>query len=166
MRWALGICLVAGCMVCAQAMAMGVRRRVTVLTQLTAGLRALRVHMLRMLETAPQALSASDCALLRQTGAAMTPGVSAREAWATVCAAESRRFGGLDALTREDREALDGFFDGLGESGRAQQELLLSETIRALAQNLESAVCRAREAERLYGSLGLLVGLMLALIAV
>lgn len=121
--------------------------------------------MLRMLETASQALSASDCPLLRQTGAAMTPGVSAREAWAAVCAAESRRFGGLDALTREDREALDGLFDGLGESGRGQQAILLSETLKALEQNLESAAARAREAERLYGSLGLLTGLMLALIA-
>ena len=69
------------------------------------------------------------------------------------------------ALTSEDRTALDGLFSQLGESGREQQDILLTGTISALNRSLEAAEARAREAEKLYLSLGVLVGLMLALIA-
>ena len=145
-------------------MASGCRRRVKVLTGLVSGLEDLRVHMTRMLEPAPQALSVTDCPVLRAVGAAMTPGVSAGEAWARVRAREGRRGGGIDALAREDLEALDGLLEHLGESGRQQQERLLTDAGRALARNLESARACAGEAERLYVSLGLLTGLTLALV--
>ena len=166
MRWMLGICAAAGCVLVGLTMASGCRRRVKVLTELAAGVDDLRVHMTRMLEPAPQALSFTDCPALRQVGAAMTPGVSAREAWAKVRAEESRRGGQLDALTREDLEALDSLFEHLGESGRVQQERLLTDAARALERNLESARESAGEAERLYVSLGVLTGLMLALIVI
>ena len=145
-------------------MASGCRRRAKVLTGLVSGLEDLRVHMTRMLEPAPQALAFTDCPVLRAVGAAMVPGVSAGEAWTRVRAEEGRRGGGIDALTREDLDALDALFEYLGESGRQQQERLLADAGRALARNLESARVCAGEAERLYVSLGLLTGLMLALI--
>ena len=122
--------------------------------------------MTRMLEPAARALTLTGCPLLEKTGAAMTPGVSAGEAWKTVKAREDRRGGGMDALTREDREALDRLFEHLGESGREQQARLLNDAVTTLEGNLGSARAREGEAERLYGSLGLLVGLMLALIVV
>lgn len=136
----------------------------TLLTGLIRGLEDLRAHMTRMLEPAAQALGFTDCPLLRLIGAAMAPGVSAREAWSKVCAAENRR--GMDALVQEDREVLDQLFEHLGESGREQQNRLLGEAARRLRENLEDACARAGEAERLYGTLGLLLGLMLALIVV
>lgn len=121
--------------------------------------------MMRMLQPTAQALSAAECPILVRTGAAMAPGVSAAEAWAEVRAAQGRRGGQLDALAQDDLRALDAFFDELGETGRECQALMLSETIDALERNLEIAGERAQEAERLYGALGLLTGLMLALIA-
>ena len=122
--------------------------------------------MTRMLEPASRALVQTDCPLLGKVGAAMTPGVSAGEAWQAVCGAENVRGGDMDALTREDREALNALFEHLGECGRQQQDERLCDAVRALHQNLEGARVRAGEAEKLYGSLGLLVGLMLALIVV
>lgn len=122
--------------------------------------------MLRMLEPTGRALAAADCAILRQVGEAMKPGVSAMEGWKQVCGGRSRWRCGMDALTREDRQALDHFFSHLGESGREQQGLLLDQTIQVLAGVLAEAESKAGESEKLYGSLGLLLGLMLALIVV
>lgn len=146
-------------------MAAGARRRAATLTGLVAGLKNLRVHMARMLEPAATALRGAACPILIQVGDGMTPGVPAREAWSKVRDREARRGGKLDALTREDFNALDGLFDQLGETGREQQAILIGDAIRALQENLSTAGARARECERLYGTLGLLTGLMLALIA-
>ena len=118
-----------------------------------------------MLEPVATALAGAECPAYERVGRAMRPGVSAGETWTGVAIAERRRGGLIDALTSEDRTALDGLFSQLGESGREQQDILLTGTISALNRSLEAAEARAREAEKLYLSLGVLVGLMLALIA-
>ena len=122
--------------------------------------------MLHMLEPTGRALEATDCPILRLTGEAMKPGISAMEGWQQTCAARNRWRCGIDALTREDRQALDRLFTHLGESGREQQGLLLDQTIQKLEGFLTAAESKASESEKLYGSLGLLLGLMLALIVV
>ena len=96
----------------------------------------------------------------------MTPGMSAREAWSRMRSAPMRRRDGLETLTGADLQTLDAFFEKLGEVSRAEQGMILSGTIRTLEENLESARSFAGEAERLYGSLGLMVGLMIALLVV
>lgn len=126
----------------------------------------MRIHMIRMLEPVNLALKASDFQALIRVGEAMMPGVSARKAWAAVSGEQFRRGGMLDALTASDRVTLDGFFRHLGESGREAQEALLAETLQTLGQALESAARRAGESERLYLSLGVLTGLMLALMVI
>ena len=166
MRWMLAMCVAAGCALCGTAMAAGVRRRVAALKTLIYGLKALRVHMLRMLEPAAQALKAANCPILERVGAGMGPGVGAGAAWEAVRDGAGWRGNGLEALTGEDRRVLDGLFGGLGEIGKAQQEIELRSAIQSLEQNLTAASASAGEAERLYGTLGLLVGLMLAMIAV
>lgn len=122
--------------------------------------------MLRMLEPVSAALSGADCPILTAVGRAMPPGISAAEAWATVSAHEKRRGGIIDALTPEDRSVLDSLFEHLGETGREQQETLLTGTLQALSRNMEAARTSAGAAERLYLSLGFLTGLMLALIVI
>ena len=79
---------------------------------------------------------------------------------------ERRRGGTLDVLTMEDVGVLDSLFDGLGESGRDQQEMLLSGTLETMTRNLEAARTRAGEADKLYVPLGALTGLMAALVVV
>lgn len=166
MRLALTLCVVVGCGLCGNALSMSVRRRAETLAALIQGVRVLRVHMIRMLEPVSLALTASECPVLEKVGRAMSPGECAGTAWNRVSARESRRGGLIDALAPEDRHALDGLFDQLGESGRKQQEIILSATLNALGKNLSHAEKKAVEAERLYLSLGLLAGLMLALIVI
>ena len=108
----------------------------------------------------------SNSRLLEGIGAAMGPGISAAEAWGAVLRKERRTGGLCDALLAEDIAVLDRLFAGLGESGRDAQELLLSEAAAALSESARSARERAEEAERLYTPLGLLAGLMLALVVV
>ena len=131
---------------------------------LSRGLRLLKLNMTSMFEPLSHALAATHCPLLEQVGSAMRPGTDAASAWAEVSRREARRGGRMDALCGEDRQALDSLFDHLGESGRDAQEVLLDAALRGLDENLRTARARAAEAERLYVSLGLLVGLMLALI--
>lgn len=166
MRFILALCVVVGCTLCGKALAGASRRRVELLDQLIQGIRMLRVHMTGMFEPVQHALDRTDCPLLNRIGSDMRAGVSAGSAWAGIQEREQRRGGMIDALTREDRQALDGLFMRLGETGRDAQEVLLSGAVRTLEQNRESARHRAGEAEKLYVSLGMLTGLMLALIVV
>lgn len=166
MRFVLALCVVAGCTLSGSAMAGAARRRVRLLEALIQGIKRMRPHMIGMFEPVKRALEASLCPPLEAVGRAMGPGVGAAEAWARVRGAESRRGGGIDALTPEDVEIMNGFFDQLGETGRDQQELLLTGVCAALEGNLEAARRRVGEADRLYISLGALTGLMIALILI
>ena len=166
MRLALALCVIGGCGLCGNAFSMSSRRRAETLSALIQGIRVLRVHMIRMLEPVDIALISSECPVIAQAGKTMQPGECAGEAWRRVAEREARRGGMIDTLTLEDKRAVDGLFDQLGENGRDQQDILLSATLEALSKNLSEAEKRAGEAERLYLSLGLLTGLMLALIVI
>ena len=122
--------------------------------------------MTGMFEPVQQSLSRSECELLSMVGGGMGPGIGAEGAWQVVRKAQRRRGGLIDALAGEDIQALDRLFSQLGTSGRDAQELLLNGVAQELEQNLSSARLRAAEADRLYVSLGLLTGLMLALIVI
>ena len=166
MRFVLALCVVAGCTLSGSVMAGAVRRRVRLLEALIQGIGRMRPHMIGMFEPVGRALEASGCPLLEAVGAQMQPGVGVSEAWAVARRAEGRRGGGIDALTPEDTEILNRLFDQLGETGRDQQELLLTGVSAALERNLEAARKRVGEADRLYISLGALTGLMIALILI
>ncbi len=166
MRWVLALCVVAGCTLSGCAMAGAARRRVRLLEALIEGVRRMRPHMIGMFEPVKRALEASGCPILEAVGGGMDPGVTASAAWARARKAEGRRGGGIDALSAEDLEILDGLFEQLGETGRDQQELLLNGVCAALQRNLEDARRRVGEADRLYISLGALTGLMIALILI
>ena len=166
LRLLLGLCIAAGCALCGHSLTGSARRRAQLLEELTRGLKLLKLHMTSMFEAVPHALSMSNSRLLEGIGAAMGPGISAAEAWGAVLRKERRTGGLCDALLAEDIAVLDRLFAGLGESGRDAQELLLSEAAAALSESARSARERAEEAERLYTPLGLLAGLMLALVVV
>ena len=72
----------------------------------------------------------------------------------------------MDSLIEADRQILTRLFDSLGQTGREEQDLLLSGVIEALERQQQAAQAKAAEADRLYLSLGLLIGLMLALIVI
>ena len=166
MRLMLALCLVLGCTMCGRAAAGAARRRVETLEDLLRGVRRLKHNMTHMLETVERALRAADCPILDRVSDALEPGGGAAEAWRRVLRRERRRGGLCDALTREDEMLLSRLFQQLGESGREAQEILLSDAIEEIKRALERARPRAAEAERLYGTLGVLAGLLIALVVI
>ena len=163
-RLALAICVVLGCALCGRALADAARRRANTLRALTEGMKVLRIHMTGMLEPVQCALAAANCPLFSLVAEAMGGGRSAGEAWRSVRRPAMRRGGPADALTESDARALDGLFNRLGETGREEQGTLIDASLEVLEGLRDEAAKRAAEAGRLYLSLGVLVGLMLALI--
>ena len=107
----------------------------------------------------PESLASASSPLLQKVAEGMRAGLSAAAAWEKLRPKPH-------ALNREDREALDGLFARLGETGRESQDALLTGTAEKLERLSEFAGEKARAAERLYGTLGLLIGLVLALIVI
>ncbi|MDO4866438.1 MAG: stage III sporulation protein AB [Clostridia bacterium] len=165
-RIALALCVVLCGALCGHSLALTYRRRASALRELTEGLKVLKIHMTGMFEPIQDALRRSECPLLRSVSGRMRPGVSASEAWKEVSKAHSRKDASTDVLAESDRAILDRLFEHLGESGRAEQNLLLEGTVQTLEAQLEKAARSAAEADRLYLKLGVLIGLMLALIVV
>ena len=163
---ALAACVVLGSGLCGRAAAEAVRRRTRTLAELCEGLRALRIRMTGMLESVQCAMSRSNCPLLELVAGGMGEGCSAQEAWQATRRKAIRRGGPADSLSEADLRALDDFFTQLGKSDRQAQEVLLDGTQETLARQLEVARGRAAEADRLYVTLGILVGVMLALIVI
>lgn len=158
-RLILAAVVVVGATLCGKALSDAARLRAKTLRELTEDVRLLRVHMVSMFEPVPDSMARANSSILQKVSEGMKTGLSAAAAW------EKLRMK-AHVLSREDREALDGLFEQLGESGRESQDALLTGTAEKLARLAEAAEERARAAERLYGTLGLLVGLALALIVI
>lgn len=165
-RVALALCVVLGGTLCGKAAADAVRRRYRTLAALADDLQTLRIHMTGMLQPVQCALEKAGSPLLQRVAEGMRSGTSAAGAWNAIRGEAARRGGAADALTEADFDALDALFAGLGQSGREEQEVLLSASLERLGQLRDSARKKTAEADRLYVSLGFLVGLMLALIVI
>ena len=165
-RVAMALGLVLASAMCGKALADAVRRRARTLEALSEGLQTLRIHMTGRFEPVRNALEHCDCPVMALVAENMDDGASADEAWRSVQKRAARRGGPIDALNDGDRQILDHLFAGLGQSGRREQEALLSGTLRAIALRREGALAKAREADRLYLPLGILTGLMLALVVI
>lgn len=166
LRVILALCVVLFSALCGRALADGVRRRAQALQSVSEGLRRLRVRMTGMFEPVAGALAQSGCPLFEAVSEGMRDGASAGEAWRAVSQRAARRGGLTDCLTDADRETLTVLFEGLGQSGREEQELLLSVSIERVEALRAEASAKVTEADRLYAKLGLLIGLMLALIVI
>jgi len=165
-RIALAVCVVLGSTLCGKAAADAARRRYRVLSALAADLQTLRIHMTGMLQPVQFALEKTDCAVLKRVAEGMRQGCSAAEAWRAVRESAVRRGGPADALAADDITALDALFGQLGQSGREEQEALLDASLQTVGRLRDKALQKAAEADRLYVSLGFLIGLMLALIVI
>ena len=158
--------MVLGSTLCGRAAAEAVRRRFRVLSALAEDLQVLRIHMTGMLQPVQCALEKSACPLMKRVAEGMRQGRSASDAWQAVRDSVLRRGGSGDALSPDDLAALDALFGQLGQSGREEQEALLGASLEAVTRLRDGALQKAGEADRLYVSLGFLVGLMLALIVI
>ena len=101
--------------------------------------------------------------VLRRVGERVAAGEDAASSWRALLPSLTRRGGALDCLTQEDVSTLTAFFDGLGADARAGQEALFQTALRELGRLEAEAARSGAEKGRLYATLGLLFGLMLAI---
>ena len=137
-------------------------RRTRTLTAITEGLKKLRAQMLDQLRPLPEALLATSWPVFQSVGREMRAGGTG--AWQKTRLKETRRGGRMDCLRDEDLEVLDTLFADLGNSGRSGQAMLIdgmSLRLEALAADARAA---SRDKDRLYTTLGLLVGLTAAVL--
>ena len=155
-----------GSTLCGKVAADAVCRRWRVLSALSEDIRNLRIHMTSMLQPMRRALESSGKGLLPLVAEGMSEGCSAGEAWRKVRHGAVQRGGAADSLTEEDLSVLDKLFEQLGQSTREAQEGLIDAALSEIERQRESARIKMAEANRLYVSLGLLIGLMFAIIVI
>ncbi len=165
-RIVLALCVVLCGALCGKSLSDSARRRAETLGSIIEAVRRLRVRMTGMFEPVQSALQHADSPLFIAVADGMKGGRSAGEAWEIVRDKAGRRGGPAEYLLKEDRQALTELFTDLGQSGREEQDLLLGGVLQALEALHTTALAKAGEANRLYMTLGLLIGLMLALIVI
>jgi|GEM_PF-1545095 len=165
--------LSAACALAGRAVAGACVRRAQALSQLLGSVQRLRVDMLDKLLPLREALQnghpamravAAEMAPMPAAMPAAMPAGGAGAAWRRARGALAARGGALDCLTAQDLDALGALFDGLGESGAAQQRILLSGALENLEALKAQADKKAREESKLYTTLGFLAGLSLAIL--
>ncbi len=149
-------------MMIGRAYAGGGARRAGLLSGMMDALQIMRIAMLDRLLPLRTALAQSASPIFCSIGEQMEAR-SAADAWREVRAAQRRRGGLIDCLAEEDLCALDALFDGLGSSGRAQQEVLISNALKTLGCLEAEARKKGHEKDRLYTTLGLLAGIAVAI---
>lgn len=165
-RIMLAVCVVAGSTLFGRSLSSCARRRVVVLDRLIRGTKMLRIHMSGMLENVSEALKLAGYEVFAEIGHEMEKGLSAKDAWYAKKPVFSKRCGPFDALQAKDTEVLDELFEHLGQSGRREQEVVLQSALKRLCEQRESAALQLSEKERLYVSVGFIIGLMLALVVI
>ena len=120
-------------------------------------LRLLRVHMLERAEPLRSALERTQEETFGEIARAMNDLTDASAAWRRIREKLTRRGRALDCLAESDCAALTDLFDGLGQSGRAEQKLLLDAALEALKRAQADARAQMERANRLYPAVGLLV---------
>ena len=150
------------CALAGRAVAGACVRRAKALAALTDSVQKLRVDMLDKLLPLREALMNGHPAM-RSVAESMA-GCGAGAAWRRSKDALGERGAALDCLTAPDLEALGALFDGLGESGAAQQRILLASAAESLEALRREADKKAREESKLYATLGFLTGLSLAIL--
>lgn len=166
LRLALAGCVVMGCALAGRSFAWASGRRKRLLERTLDALKMLRMQIVHFLEPLEEALRRSEFPLFVQTAGQLPACRGALEAWKQVMDRETRRGGAADSLRRRELDALERLFERLGESGRAAQD----DAIRACAALIEEALSEARvqseQADRLYTSMGLLLGLAIAVLLI
>lgn len=166
LRLVLAAVIVAGCGLCGRSMACSAVRRQRLIGEMLDALRLLRVQIVSMLEPLDRALRQTDLPLFAATADALAGVDRASEAWRAVCARECRRGGAADCLEQGDRDVLDRLFEHLGESGRAAQDAAIRACIEAMEAIHAEAKERAAATGKLYGSVGFLTGLAIAVLII
>lgn len=140
------------------------RARATRLREAAVAVKRLKMGMLSRMLPLREALNDAGDPTLHQVSVRMTGSVSPLDAWMAARDALTARGAHLACLEAGDLEVVGALFGGLGASFADGQRVLLEETEQKLSALAEDARVKAEGQARLYTSLGLLVGLSLAVI--
>ena len=163
MRIALALLAAVGSALIGRSIAQGCLRRAAALRQAMDAMQLLRIQMLERLLPLHAALEKSGFEPFRLAGTLLAGGESGASAWKKAAAKLTKRGAQLDCLTADDLSALSSLFDGLGMSARAEQEVLFASALREVGRLESEAQKSGAEKGKLYTTLGLLCGLMLAI---
>ena len=163
MRVALALLAAVGSALIGRSVARGCARRAAALRSAMDAMQLLRIQMLERLLPLRAALEKSAFEPFRAVASELLNGDGAPGAWERARAALTRRGRALDCMMPEDLAALDRLFAGLGATARAEQELLFSACLAEIGLLEGEARRTGAEKGRLYTTLGLLGGLMLAI---
>lgn len=158
--------VLAACACGGRSLCCGMKRRSTMLADLLAGLRVLRLRMLNSMEPIGVLLRKSDAALFKRLGDSLREGTSLQVCWQELRLAEMRRGGMLDSLAADDVELLDDLFRHLGQSGREEQSELFTAVIARMEEACSAAQKRFLDASKTYTALGALMGVALCILLV
>lgn len=137
-------------------------KRVGTLREAGEGVRRLKVEMLERNMPLREALSRCG-GVFSETARRMQDGSGPGQAFEETLEGLRRRGGALDSLTGADEVALRRLFSGLGAGGSQAQRLLMEDAQEELSRLEQQAARKCGEQGRLYGSLGALGGVALAL---
>lgn len=136
----------------------GYRQRERLLAELVRELTRLEEQMLLRQQALGEALRQKDMLLFSNLADAVVAD-GAEAAWTEFCLRESAPGGRLEAMEPPERAAMDAFWAELGLLIRRQQQNRFDETREALTRLHAQAREEAAQRARLYGSLGVLLGL-------
>lgn len=165
-RVALACVVVIGCALCGRSMAGSMIRRNVLAEELISALKVLRVHIVCQLEPVCEALEATGNVLFAQIAERTSDERNVYAAWRDVLCAATKRGGTADALGDRERTALDRLFKQIGASGRDEQDVAIRACISSFEVICEKTAERAATIGRLYTSLGMLIGLALAVLMI
>lgn len=134
------------------------RQRSEQLGEILAAMRVLRLRMLNTAEPLGVLMRKSDSGLFRNIGNSLWEGAGLNECWLDMRAGQAQ-LASINALNSEDMLILDGFFRGLGSSGRDEQNALFGEVIARMEEAQTQAHKRYQDTARVYTALGTLVGI-------
>lgn len=157
-------CIVAACTLCGRSIAWSANRRCKLLEELVNALRMLKVQSIGMLEPLEVALRHTDFPLFAMIAQQLPLAKCASDAWQIVRTQETRRGRSADCLMERETAALDRLFEHLGESGREAQEASIRTCIAAIEVTCTEASEQSAKMNQLYTSIGLLIGLAIAVL--
>lgn len=138
------------------------KRRCDRLAEILAALRVLRLRMLNSMEPVGILLRKSDCPLFRDMGNSLWEGGGLAETWQQLRA--NNKSDALACLLPEDLQALDGFFQNLGKSGREEQSQLFASIIAEMEEMQLQARRHYLETGKLCTALGTLIGIAICVL--
>lgn len=141
------------------------KKRVEVLGDILAAARVLRLRMLNSMEPIGILLRKSESQLFCDVGKNLHEGNTLKESWLDF-RGNSKRHVELSALTEGDLHILDVFFQGLGRSGRDEQDVLFSNVISELEEAEMQSKGKYADAAKLYTALGTLIGIGVCILIV